>query len=281
MKKAAYIGLGLTVLGIALMIAGYASGAKTEVYFEKNKVRTADRKNISEITETLSSFSAVDVDLTSSDIEFIAADGEPRIEFYSGRNIEWEIENDTLEINDGSEENFSIGVNLSFLFRNRNTNLIKVYLPENSELSEIDIKCTSGDARFFGVNSEYIRAEMISGDIIFENLVSNECRLRLVSGDAKLRMIDVNELFIANISGDCDVSGTVTVGRYEFTAGDIDLILSGSSDEYRKDINIFSGDLYINGKKSAGFERGKSDLPRRVKVDSTSGDVKLTFEDMK
>ena len=279
MKKIVKIMLISIALGIILMVVGYASGAKMHIYLEDNKVKTMDLKKAVFMSEALPSVSNVSVDIKMADIEFLAAKGEPKIEFYDNGRYGWEMDDDKLEIYEDLETIINIGVDFSFLFGGRNKNLIKVYLPEDVYLDEFEVENYSGDIRINGINSDEIYIKLISGDVNVKNLTSNYCEVELVSGDVKMSDINMEELVINNISGDCEISGSVIHGIYNSTSGDVELVLEGSLEDYSKEISMVSGDLYINGKKTMDSEIENQDPDRHIRIESISGDVELEFKE--
>ena len=298
MKITLRIALSVLIAGILLMSLGTAMGAKKYIYFENGRVQVSEPKEEKKISEILEPFSDIEVDILSSDIEFITTENEFKIEILNNERFDWKNKDDTLKIKElpGFGNNFTI--DLRFLFYRERDDNLKIYIPKDTNFDdvrvvnksgdisignftadEVRIKNMSGDIDIEYINAEKITIDNISGDLEAIMISAEKCEVKLVSGDIEMENVVFERFTAGNTSGNISVTGNLNKSEFKLVSGDIDLKLSGKYEDYSTNVNNKSGDLYINGKRSRDFESSPSKARKSIEVNIISGDTKLSFDD--
>jgi len=278
MKMTLKISLIGLAAGMLLMVMGTALGAKKHMYLENGSVRVSEQKEQRMISESITPFSNLDINIVLSDIEVISTGTEYKVEHLNDGRFEWSMEGDTLKIEEKTKLGYNLNVDLSFLFQRRRENKLKVYIPKNVELESLNIKNVSGDIDLTMVEAEKMTIDIVSGDLEANMIVVKECEARMISGDIEMEAVVIQRLFVKNASGDVEISGIVLDSEFSLISGDVELELSGRREDYAFDINNKSGDVYLNGKRSHDLGSGLADSEKKVKMDILSGDISLSFK---
>lgn len=304
MKKLFVISGIALVVGLILMISGLAMGAKKGMYMDSTGIHVVDdnengRKSVTE--HNLKAFDKIDLNVISYHIEFVQSKTFGlEIENNQNRKIDWSADNKTLKITEPLEENFFriFNIDFSFMFGRYKPQTIRIYLPANTALKDIYIKDTSGKVELSDFSSEKAYLDVISGNIKVTNgkiddftakrasgnLEMNQCELgvsnfSVISGKTVINDSIVKGLNITSTSGKIDFNGTLSGNTDIYSiSGNVNLSIKGKTEDYRRDISMISGNLYVNGVKSSS-DANESTAKYNLKIKTVSGGVKLNFED--
>lgn len=212
----------------------------------------------------------IDIQTRNADIELIPSD-----KFYVEINYlyweeqpEYSLEDGKLLFND--KDAFPNSYSISF----NPDNQIKIYLPENAPLKDLEIDSSSGDVSLTSFVADDADVNIAYGDLTIENAAAAKMKINLASGDSSITDFQFGDLEFASSYGDSDFTdintGTsrlpenVTFNdvRIESSSGDImlDKLVCSSiklRDAYgniqckeinsdRLDSTLSSGDFTIN-----------------------------------
>ena len=300
MKKIALIAGVVVLIGALLMVTGVGLGAKMYMYFDSEGAHVAkDEKEMLISEELPENIANIDIDVIASDVEFISTENEYKIELYNNRGrYNWSAEDGVLKISEEKGYYRRFIMDLDFFRRRNPGNKIKIYLPDGAEFENVKLESKSGDfvlkgfrantlniyniagdVDIFNVEAGKMYVSLTSGDIDALNLIADSCDMKLVSGDVEISQIDIQSLNLRNISGDFQARGKLRNSTISLTSGDVSLNLQGKNSDYKKDIDMLSGDLYIDRVKTKNYGRDNFTAENSIKIEATSGDVSLNFSE--
>ncbi len=206
-------------------------------------VLTTDEKGKS-FEQTYTGVRALDLKVGLADCEIIPCDGE-----------KWKVEGERLNSRfscklEGGELSVNCGRPLlSFLRTKNNTSKLRLYVPRDQVLEEIDIDTEVGTVAMSG-DSDFLKCE--------------ELKLECGVGKTSLRA-DIRE-----------------EGKLEGGVGEIRLTLAGKEDDFNYKVEYGVGNVAIGGEKHSGVggdyevDNGAS---KDLKVECGVGSVELLFEE--
>lgn len=217
-----------TVLMVVLGTMVWATGCSIEPFTPEDSVRKLDKT-------TIDSFSNIEMDIDVSEIDIIPTSDEFAIEYnIVNQDIDYSVKDDVLTVDATKFDSWGhIDCKNSY---------IKIYVPENSELTNIDCTCDVGRINISDLVADTVTIDSSVGDLNLDNiLVNTNLKIKNSVGDT-----DVN---LAN--GDCSYKVTSSVGGV------------------RINNNSYSG-LDVNMDH-------KSDNGPKVTIDSSTGYVELRY----
>ena len=298
MKKIAKIAGIMIIISVFLLIIGFMTNASKHIYFDSSGVHVAEREKRVLISEPLpQDILNININVVSADIRFVNTADEFKIELYNYKEqYEWSVDGNTLRISEDLKYNKKFIIDLDFFGDKRMYGEIKLYIPSGSQFENITMRNVSGDFVLRNFTSKELRAENISGDIKVFNIVSEkmdfslisgdfdsedieseDCSIGLISGDIEIERARLGNLTVKNTSGDIKLSGDVENSKFDVISGDIELNLTGNQNEYKRNIHLLSGSLYINDKKADEKNYSGNETSKGIAVNSKSGIVKLNF----
>lgn len=146
---------------------------------------------------------------------------------------------------------------------------LTVWLPEDSELSELNVDVTSANVVIDGIVADEANIDSISGDIELKQAeFSNALGVDTTSGGLTADLVGkLQEMDIDTISGKMEVSAeSVETFHADSTSGEIKLTVSSVPDSV--DVDTMSGDVEVILPKEAEFA---------VELDSVSGTLESEF----
>ena len=253
------------VLFLSGLIAGLTGFAM--MGFDFTKLNTMGKKveNMYTLTE---SYDSIDIDVSTSDVIFeVAKDGKARVEVTESENVHHSVnvENGTLKIKINDERQW---YNKIFSFGSGHDFKAVIYLPEDMELSNVKIDCSTGDVTMKNrkINGE-LKIDVSTGHVTLEDIKANALTIDSSTGD-----VIVNKTMV---SGELKIDSST--GDVKFTSGDAESV----------EIDTSTGDIYctfLSGKTiTAHTSTGKVSVPQdgsggACKLDSSTGDITAKFE---
>lgn len=218
---------------------------------------------------------SIEIQTRVADVELIQADNYyVEIDYrYWDQEPEYSLENGRLVFDDSDAlpDSYSINFNL------RNT--IKIYLPEASALTSLDIDNASGDVSIEDFVADDMNVTVSYGDFTVKNAAALDADVTLSSGTSKISDFQVSKLDFTNSYGNAKFTNINTENQ---------LLPSGTSLE-SIDIEMSSGDINLNGvniealtiDNSYGDIECENLTADKAEMDLSSGDLDVKSSDIK
>jgi DUF4097 and DUF4098 domain-containing protein YvlB len=236
-----------------------------------NQLRMEDAKEF-KIDKTRSEpIKQINIDSRLGDIEIIKDDNYyVEINYrYFNEKPSYKLENGTLSFNDSKA--FPNSYSINFDIKNK----IKIYLPEDADLSQINISTASGDVYLSDLQTEKLKVSVAYGDLALKKAAAKESDISMSSGSSNINDFNTDTLDYSNSYGNAD-----------FT--DINTINSDSEGDYKIKISMSSGDADLDTIRSKSLEisnsygniTGKGMSINGFEADLSSGDLKISKSDI-
>jgi DUF4097 and DUF4098 domain-containing protein YvlB len=278
----------LILVGAMLCIIGWLMGFRGGSVFFENGRLTVHR---SEGTHTPLSFSdsqeinhiIINTTMASVIIEPLRH-GSPGVTLTNLEPNVLSIENGTLTINTRLSERRIYFFN--FGFNNNSTRReIRIHLPADANLSQLEINCTSGTVRINDISAERINAVVTSGSIRAENITFNEGILRSTSGSVNLTNARWQNLRANSTSGSVRIADgeIIDISAHGETilnavSGSVNLEIRGTREHFNYSLSTGSGTARINGENQRGGTHvNHFDANHSISMSASSGSTRLNF----
>ncbi len=274
--------------GFALTRAGVLSASSREEPYTRDKTK-------------LEEFSGIDLAIGSeADVEFLPSDDDS---FYLEYTLYGDSDRQEYDISDGIlhfayDADDSVGV--YFFGPGSNTRagspVIRFYIPENRQLSKVDIRSSFGDLRICDLSAQQADIRLDYGDLNIENADFDTGTLELSAGDLEISDSTIQTLSLTSEYGDCDLTGmevesaalTIDAGDLTFCAdslrtltgyndyGDTSLTLPGQIGDYSFALYTEYGE--INVPEDAPGRLVSEDMMEMAYDFQKDGDKSIEFE---
>lgn len=238
---------------------------------------TLDKKNAKEFIQekqVIASISQIEIDARYGDIELIPSD-----HYYIEINYLYWKDKPNYYVKDGTlhfDDNQAFPRSFSLNFEVHN--YIKVYLPENAKIKQIELDDSSGDITVKGCISDILKLNASYGDIFMDNVVVNEATINLSSGTSDVKNTNFSKLKYSNSYGDADF---INVNGKENSLSE-----QQKFEEFR--CQMSSGDVTIKGLNcdSIDLDNSYGDIDcnkingSQLDADLSSGDFEIRNSDV-
>ena len=309
------IASGMIVVGIVLTAIGYMSGAVFTIVTTDDGLKAIDVKDVQTISEELTPFSDIDVNLDDTDFEIIPSD-KYEIELLSYNEPEkgftYKVQNNKLLIeSDGLFGGF-FNISLGEIPRTK----IKIYYPKDTAFNNINLTNESGDISLDCIKSNHLNIYLGDGDITTTNVKVDTFEIKNNFGDifasnveTKNLVIDMNDgdlqlmkvvaeaITITNQFGDMDVSDlnseglTITsndgdiniqgllLGKSNIKSnfGDVNLQVTNKESELSYNITNSFGDIIVNLNEYESKANHHVNTKHELTINANDGDVNVQF----
>ncbi|GAA0076602.1 hypothetical protein UT300005_09800 [Clostridium sp. CTA-5] len=267
-KKLLIFSACIIVVGLILALVGFSMGGKFTISKQDSGFKILDNTNMIEKNEELSQFNSIEVDSKVGKIDIIKSNRyEIEVKYSKDEgDVNYSIEDGKLVVKQDKLQNSMFG-NINFCIgSNFQESYIKIYVPGNVDLTNLNVKANSGDFTMSDINVNEIYINCNYGDVISRNIVTNNLTLELNNGDIDLENIKSNNnAILKNSYGDIKIrnsefnilSNNMNNGNLEM--GNVKVENNTINNEYGK---ITSNNLISNG----------------LKVKSNNGDIDLDGE---
>ena len=303
------------ILGIVLTVIGYTSGAVFSIVTTDDGLKAIDVKEIQTISEELSPFSDIDVDLDDADFEIIPSDTY-KIEILSHKELEtgftYKVQNNKLLIeSDGLDVRF-FNISLGGIPITK----IKIYYPKDTTFNTINVTNKFGDIHLNGINSNHLtiysgdgnitttnvkldKFEIKNnfGDILVSNVETKNLVINMNDGDLQLMKVVAEAITITNQFGDMDVSDLNSRGlkitsidgdikiqglllgksNIKSNFGDVDLQVTNKESELSYNITNSFGDIIVNLNEYESKANHHVNTKHELTINANDGDVNVQF----
>ncbi|ONI47530.1 hypothetical protein AN644_04965 [Candidatus Epulonipiscium fishelsonii] len=270
---------------VSLVMVGIGAGlVGTAAVFAEEADLTPIRKLVGtnlNISEELPSFKNIDLNAGVAETKIIEGDTfyiEASADNLSGDFI-YKVENDTLFIKHETEKDDDKWFNL-FEKIDDNTIDLKIYIPRDSSLSEVDIENGMSNVFINDVNIENLEAEIGMGDLIIEDIVINNLEVECGMGDFISKNMTSYNTSIEGGMGEIELEGDFAGNvKIESGMGDVYLTTNRQYNDYNFRIENGLGDVSINNMEY-GFVGSKDIDENRngkylIDVETGMGDIEI------
>ena len=230
----------------------------------------------------------IEINTSIADVELIPSDsyGVEINYLYWEEAPQYKLEDGKLYFNDAKciPNSYSVNFNLN--------NTIKVYLPKNAPLENLEVDNSSGDVYLSSFVAHDMNVTISSGDLTLEQAAAVNAEVDLSSGDSDITDFQVGKMDITCSSGDLDftnmnageslLSKDITYDDFSVDASSGDITINGlnsgsiSLSDSSGDINCkgLKADRFDTELSSGGISVLRSDLGN-IELDSGYGDIDL------
>jgi lia operon protein LiaG len=295
MKKVVLGALVLLIIGLV----GTVATASFSDALSFNTVEVFEEKSVRG-----DSINTIDVNLSSTDVQFEPTNGDDIIVELNGRVSKKIKDQFKLKVNEKGDRLEVSLEKLDVMFYVGVTRIdldLTLKLPEKI-YDSIVIDASSADIEMRDLKLVEVKTNVSSGDVTFENLTTEQIELETSSGDVKLINSSADlfnltassgDIFMEELKGDITVvtnSGDISlknnevVGNMDFTAtsGDVSVRFKNKPTSFSLDFKGTSGDGIVSlegfnySEKSEDRIIGKiGNASHELKVRTTSGDFSL------
>ncbi len=309
------IASGMIVVGIVLTAIGYMSGAVFTIVTTDDGLKAIDVKDVQTISEELTPFSDINVDLDDTDFEIIPSD-KYEIEILSYKELEkgftYKVQNNKLLIESdglfGRFFNISLGeipktkikiyypkdttfnnINLTNEFGDIHLDRIKsnhlnIYSGDgditttNVKMDKFEIKNNFGDIFASNVETKNLLIKMRDGNLQFMKVVADATTITNQFGDIDLSDLNSKGLTIKSNDGDIEIQGLL-LGKSSITSnfGDVDLQVTNKESELNYNINNYFGDIMVNDNEYQSKAKHHVNTIHELTINAKDGDVNVQF----
>lgn len=266
------------ILAITIFFAcsvGFMTGCSYHFSFSSGPaLKKEDAKEFTLEKTAAEAINCIDIQTRNADIDFISSD-----KFYVEINYLYWEEQPEYSLEDGrlffsDKDAFPDSYSINF----NPDNSIKVYLPVNAALTDLEIDSASGNVSLMNFVADDAEVNLAYGNLTIENAAAAKASINLASGDSKLTDFQSGNLEFASSYGDSDFT--------DINTGDPRL----SEDITYNDVRIesSSGDIMIDKldcnsiklRNSYGNIRCKNINANQLDSTLSSGDITLSKSDI-
>ena len=314
-KLITIIASGMVIVGIVLTAIGYMSGAVFTIVTTNDGLKAIDVKDVQTISEELTPFSDIHVDLDDTDFEIIPSD-KYEIEILSYKELEkgftYKVQNNKLLIKSdrsfGRFFNISLGeipktkikiyypkditfntINVTNEFGDIHVDRIKsnhlnIYSEDgditttNVKIDKFEIKNNFGDIFASNVEAKNVVIKMGDGDLQCMKVVADATTITNQFGNIDLSDLSSNGLTIKSNDGDIKIQGLL-LGKSSITSkfGDVNLQVTNKESELNYNINNSFGDIMVNENQYQSKAKHYVNTIHELTINAKDGDVNVQF----
>lgn len=184
----------------------------------------------------------------------------------------------------GSKRKIEIRCNLSD-FKNLFTYIkysdsvnLRLYLPVDYPLEEINIETKSGDIFLRNLSSDNLFIKTASGDLYLYDSTLKNMQIKTLSGDIKAKKLNFFEGEIISMSGDIDfnLQNVSHKALIKSMSGDITINCENKNTNVHVSADSVSGDIEVDASWHCRMKEETIDEQAYLMVKSMSGDINLS-----
>lgn len=187
--------------GLVFMLAGFLGGAKfSSVTIEPNGFHLSDPASHTLKNLNLAAFKSINLEVSQSNIEFISSEHYGVDICYCGdTKPTYTLENGTLKISD--TQNSSPKLYIMNFNSTQNPNTVKIYLPSNVSLANINIQSRLGSLKFDNLVCENTNIRLDFGELQMHSASCGNAKINLHNGSSTIQNVKVKNLSYENEFG--------------------------------------------------------------------------------
>ncbi|MGE7022867.1 DUF4097 family beta strand repeat-containing protein [Solibacillus cecembensis] len=270
------IASSIIVIGILFTIIGFASGGHWYILKDNSGFYVPNNQTLVPKSYELGTFKNINISNEHADIDILPSDSfSMEVTAFEPTDVTYDVKGDTLTVksNNNKDNAMTIG------FGPFKSPSIKIYVPQDTVLSNITIDSSFGDVNLQSIKYEQFQLDVSYGDISFKKIDAGQTEITSAFGDKSFHQFSSERLIVNSEYGDIDVAGELN-GKTTINSsfGDVDLQLSNTKSDIGYDLSTSFGDLTVNnedyGTKNSQLHDGENQL--EVKV--TQGDLELSLK---
>lgn len=199
-KTAFITAFSIMTIGGATYGIGIANGGKTEILRVNHKIYQKSDLKISKDSKELSKFDSIDINMKAANVQIVQSD-KYKIETSSNQvyKVQSDIKDNKLIVKGEGGYGFAkyVSVNgkqFGESYEKNEIASIKIYVPKDANLSNINIKAGDGSTKVNNINCDNITIDTNSSNVELVNIKSNTINLKNIYYDTQLKNIETEEL---------------------------------------------------------------------------------------
>ncbi|MBQ4523955.1 MAG: DUF4097 family beta strand repeat protein [Lachnospiraceae bacterium] len=272
-KRWCIAALVLMLIGAIMVISSAKLGAATLVAWVDGEFKIGQETTILE-KSPVEAFHNIDIDLQSSNIEFIASD-DYYIEFDEcAGTLEYEVVDDTLTI--GQKEK-SVFMSMGFGFANNRKNTVRVYYPEETTLNNISLEVDMGNLYIEEMNASSMEINCDMGNVEFEKCFAGEIIIEADMGNVDLEEVSVDKIDVKADMGNVEISkiDLLEEGFVKCNMGNVEMSFEKPVESYEIYAKIDMGELLIDHEECGSTYKSEGEIP--LEITNDMGNIELYF----
>lgn len=285
-KKSTTIAIIFIIIGLIISIFAYFKYGWESFSYNSEfgtigfNYHNHDYKNNNKILSTesysLDSFNNLDIDLEYTSVEILPTkDSNPKIEieYRNKSKVHYSINNNTLSLND---EHYRSS------HRNKNPNIIKLFIPENTEISNLECYLDLGELEITGLTCKNSNIETNLGSIHIKDSNFENTETSLDLGEFVATNTILTNTEIENDLGSIDITGQV-LGYNELSVSmrTVKLNLKQDKDDTQIIADTDLGHIDIDGESFKGMSEDNPINPNGsniIEIETDMGSIDINFK---
>lgn len=265
----------LTLSTIGFLVGVFNFGENWVSNNEKNNSNLVSEENF---TATYDDIKKIEIKHGVGRFTIKSADTNEASVHISGSEDYYKVTNfdNTLKVENKS--NFRRFFDFGFRERSLEEVELTIYLPENYELKDLDIRAGAGEIVLEDFDTQNLNIEAGAGRISITNVVADYSDIDGGVGELNFRDVEFNSGDIDSGVGRLNFSGKLH-GKHTIDAGvgEINLDIKGKIDDYDLSIDKGLGGIKINGKAYKDINTSKSETSNSLHINGGLGNINIDF----
>lgn len=298
LKSTMIIAVAVAVIGAIIAIIGISMGGIKTVTFGWGGVKVGEDTRGESFSQVYSGIKSMDIDVDLRDVVLVQG-SEFKVECKDiGTDVKLVVteEQGKLTVKDKWDKKFSFNI-FGFTFNNDGDTDVTITYPAGN-MDDIKISMDSGSLEISDLVVGNLKLHSDLGNIKMKNIEAKSIDASLDSGDLDMYAtktkdlkydLDLGSLYAegftaVNINGKISSGNTKIVGSFTGTAdmsgdlGSVDLMLSGTEDQYSYDLAADLGNVKLNSQKTDGTIIKEYGNKPKMKIRTDSGDITITTD---
>ncbi|MFV0392874.1 MAG: DUF4097 family beta strand repeat-containing protein [Coprobacillaceae bacterium] len=260
MKVISKIIIGLAIVGMGLIIVGFAMGGSRDIrtmYDNRELNFSWSPVDYYDINETYNGINNLDISVDASSVRIEEYSGtEFKVEGDVRKSIKVEKDGDTLEVKE--EHSWTI-----FGFNLWDDSSLTIYVPEGTEFDTVKLDVDAGSITVVGtLSADEIEADVNAGKIILDNVICKNGEFDVDAGKIDIDLLDSQN------------------SNFNVNAGKISATVIGEDSDYSYNAKCDAGNLTIGNYNAGGLSSSDSGGhgSRYIEADVDAGSININMK---
>lgn len=257
MKMINKVLIGVAIMGMALIIAGFALGGNRQIrnMYDNRELHFGWGGNdFHDINAEFTDIHNLDFDLDAAEVEIKEYDGSSiKVVGNVRDNTDIQKEGQTLVIKE--KDHWTI-----FNFDYWDSSKITVYIPGNTEFNTVNLDIDAGSVRNSGIlKASNVEVNLDAGSFKGDTIICNNGTFDVDAGKIEINLLDSQR------------------SEFDVSAGKIDATLIGEEKDYAYDVECDAGSVKIGNYSAGGLSSSETGGfgSRQIKADCEAGSINL------
>lgn len=272
-KRWLIVALVLMVIGAIMIISSVRAGAATLISWVDGELKIGQETTILE-KSPVEEFHNIEIDIQSSNIEFITSD-DYYIEFDEcAGTLEYEVVDDTLTI---EQKEKSVFMSFGFGFANDRENTVRVYYPEETAINNISLEVDMGNLYIAEMNASSMEINCDMGNVEFDQCFGEKISIDVDMGNVELEEVSVDKIDVKANMGNVEISkiDLLEEGVVKCEMGNVEMSFEKPVETYEIYAKIDMGELLINHEECGSTYKSEGEIP--LEITNDMGNIELDF----